>query len=56
MKYMFDPKRQGRLWHSQKAEFLNDRTRHLYRLAGMFSTLKPEVVVNDWGVGYRLLP
>ena len=48
MKYIFNPKRQPKLWTSQKNEFRDNRTRHLHKLAGMFSTLKPEKVISDW--------
>lgn len=48
MKYLMHPKRQSKLWEKQRAEFENDRNKHLYSLCKIFSTLKPEYVINEW--------
>ena len=48
MKYLMHPKRQSKLWEKQRAEFKNDRQKHLSSLCKMFSILKPEYVLKDW--------
>lgn len=49
MKYMMHPKRQAKLWDKMRIEFREDRKGHLRRLCRMFSTLKPEDVLAEWG-------
>jgi len=48
MKYLMHPKRQSKLWEKQRAEFKNERDKHLYSLCNIFSTLKPEYVISGW--------
>ncbi len=49
MKYLMHPKRQSKLWEKQRAEFKNLEDKHLYNLCKIFSTLKPELVLSEWG-------
>jgi len=48
MKYIFDPRRQARLWESQRRELSENPERHLIKLARRFSTLEPGKVLEDW--------
>jgi pimeloyl-ACP methyl ester carboxylesterase len=48
MKYIFNPKRQHKLWERQRKEFNENRDKHIKRISKMFSTLKPEVIIKEW--------
>ncbi|MFO7658804.1 MAG: alpha/beta hydrolase [Bacteroidales bacterium] len=48
MKYLMNPKRQSKLWEKQRAEFKNEKDKHLNSLCKIFSTLKPEYVIKEW--------
>lgn len=49
MKYVFQPKRQSKLWNKMLSEYKDNQTKHLLRLCKMFSTLKPEFLMKEWG-------
>jgi pimeloyl-ACP methyl ester carboxylesterase len=48
MKYLLHPKRQSKTWEKQRAEFKNEKDKHLKRLCKIFSILNPEYVLSDW--------
>lgn len=48
MKYIFNPKRQHKLWERQRREFNENRDKHIKRISKMFSTLRSEVIIKEW--------